>query len=362
MKFDFSYLSEALNSVFGAKLYAWDRLYSYGILLGVVCVTFVIRKSVVKFFTHWLGLHKHEEVAPQGVTNFSQPLELAFIGVVAFITLKFLPSLPMEKQLSHFFWTLIVLAICWGVFRAIHMYSGKLEKIYAAFDKGLSKEIAKVVTDILRILTIVIGTFVVLDLWEINIAALMGGVGIASAALALASQDTIKNMFGAMSIILDHSFILGEYVRIDSVEGTVEDIGLRSTLIRQNDQALIRIPNANIVNVPVMNFSRAPYRAVNLELPFEHRSDPEQLKQFIEKVKEFIRQHPLYQEKVKGPPLLVYLDKVSSDGSVVIIRFFIHKIDLESMCLIKEECLYFAKQIAKKLDLGFYRAGSSLAE
>lgn len=172
MKFDFSYLSEALNSVFGAKLYAWDRLYSYGILLGVVCVTFVIRKSVVKFFTHWLGLHKHEEVAPQGVTNFSQPLELAFIGVVAFITLKFLPSLPMEKQLSHFFWTLIVLAICWGVFRAIHMYSGKLEKIYAAFDKGLSKEIAKVVTDILRILTIVIGTFVVLDLWEINIAAL----------------------------------------------------------------------------------------------------------------------------------------------------------------------------------------------
>lgn len=352
MKFDFSYFWGASRSVF------WDKIYSYGILLGVILVAFMIRKAVVQFFAYRLRLNKNEEVAPQGMTNFSQPLELAFISVVAFITLKFLPPLPLEKQLSHFFWTLIVLAFCWGSFRAISMYSGKLQKLYDAFDKNLSKEISKVITDILRILTIVIGTFVVLDLWEINIAALMGGVGIASAALALASQDTIKNVFGAMSIILDHTFTLGEYVRIDSVEGTVEDIGLRSTLIRQNDQALIRIPNANIVNVPVMNFSRAPYRAINLELPFEHQSDPEQLKNFIEGVKKFIPQHPLYQEKVKGSPLLVYLDQVTSKGSIVIIRFFIHKMDFESMCLIKEECLYFAKQSAKKLGLAFYRTGS----
>ena len=131
---------------------------------------------------------------------------------------------------------------------------------------------------------VLIAAFVMAGLIGIDLNGLIAGLGITGLALALAARDTVANIFGAISIIIDQPFNVGDWILVEGIEGEVVEIGLRTTLIRSSADTLITIPNANLVNSPVENFSQRRFRRIQPTFEFEANSNPESLKSFCEKL------------------------------------------------------------------------------
>jgi MscS family membrane protein len=127
---------------------------------------------------------------------------------------------------------------------------------------------------------------------NINIVPLITGLGIGGLAFAFAAKDTIENFFGSIAVILDRPFEVGDWVIVGEVEGTVEELGLRSTRIRTFYNSQVTVPNATLVRATVDNLGRRTYRRWKTYLGVQYDTPPEKLLAFTEGIRELIRQHP----------------------------------------------------------------------
>jgi MscS family membrane protein len=126
----------------------------------------------------------------------------------------------------------------------------------------------------------------------INIVPLITGLGIGGLAFAFAAKDTIENFFGSVAVILDRPFEVGDWVVIGDVEGTVEELGFRSTRVRTFYNSQVTIPNAVLVRATVDNLGRRTYRRWKSTLGLQYDTPPEKLLAFSEGVRELVRRHP----------------------------------------------------------------------
>jgi MscS family membrane protein len=127
---------------------------------------------------------------------------------------------------------------------------------------------------------------------NINIVPLLTGLGIGGLAFAFAAKDTIENLFGSVAVVLDRPFEVGDWVVIGEVEGTVEELGFRSTRVRTFYNSQVTVPNAALVRAQVDNYGRRTYRRWKTTLGVQYDTSPEKLLAFTEGIRELVRQHP----------------------------------------------------------------------
>jgi MscS family membrane protein len=127
---------------------------------------------------------------------------------------------------------------------------------------------------------------------NIDIVPLLTGLGIGGLAFAFAAKDTIENFFGSIAVILDRPFEVGDWVLIGDVEGTVEELGFRSTRIRTFYNSQVTVPNASLVRAHVDNYGRRTYRRWKTFIGVQYDTPPEKLLAFTEGIRELVRQHP----------------------------------------------------------------------
>ena len=149
-------------------------------------------------------------------------------------------------------------------------------------DVAARKSLASVAEAIGRMAVVVIGVFVIAGLIGLNLNGMIAGLGITGLALALAARDSVANVFGAISIIVDQPFNVGDWIIVDGVEGEVISIGLRTTVIRSGNDTIITMPNSNITNSPVENFTMRRFRRIRPIFEFEEESDQSALKKFCD--------------------------------------------------------------------------------
>ena len=154
------------------------------------------------------------------------------------------------------------------------------------------RSLASVAEAIGRLAVVVLGVFVIAGLVGLNLNGLIAGLGITGLALALAAKDSVANIFGAISIIIDQPFNVGDWIIVDGVEGEVITIGLRTTMIRTGNDTIVTIPNSNITNSAVENFTMRRFRRIRPVFEFEEDSDESALKKFCESLCEQVLADP----------------------------------------------------------------------
>jgi len=180
---------------------------------------------------------------------------------------------------------LIVLNITWFCARFLvaflenHTYSETepAQKRALRIDARLLPVIKRIVLIIIWI----IGVMTALSNAGVKITTLIGTLGIGGIAFALAAQDTIKNIFGGVTIFTDRPFRLGDVIRYDSIEGTVRDIGLRSTRIRTSDKRMVTVPNYKIMDAAIVNVSSEQGRRVVLSLGLMINTDANRMQEAL---------------------------------------------------------------------------------
>ncbi|MDC0257181.1 mechanosensitive ion channel family protein [Crocinitomicaceae bacterium] len=173
-----------------------------------------------------------------------------------------------------------------------------VEKSESDFDDQLLPIVRKTVTAIIWIM----GVLIALSNSGFNIGAMIAGLGIGGLALALAAQDTVKNIFGGIMVFLDKPFKMSDRIKVNGMDGFVEEIGVRSTRLRTLEGRLITVPNGQFSDNPVENVTLEPTRKISNTLGLTYDTNPEQM----EKAMKLLRDIIVANDKVTDEPLISF--------------------------------------------------------
>lgn len=163
-----------------------------------------------------------------------------------------------------------------------------------------------------------LGTIMVLQLFQINVAGIVTGLGIGGLAVSMAAKDIIADMIGGFTIMSEKIFAIGDYIKSPDVEGTVEDIKFRQSLIRSPDESLVSVPNSLLTENYVVNFSRMKKRRINLTISLPHFVKNRQ----IDELKALIKSYIEGNDAVDHSPGLVVLESINGDGVNLLVRYY----------------------------------------
>ena len=163
-------------------------------------------------------------------------------------------------------------------------------------DHKFNDQLFSVIRKSLHVFVIVVATLVTAQNIGINITAIITSLSIGGLAVGLAAQDTLANLFGAVSVFADKPFRVGDQIKLDAAEGTVEGVGMRSTRVRNSEGHLVVIPNKIMGNAPITNITLRPSIKTTMNLTLMHDLPGEKVKRALAILQEIYRGHPMTQE------------------------------------------------------------------
>lgn len=259
-------------------------MLALGIMAASLVVAGLVYTIIFKVFRKW-SKRTRTGVDDIMVRKVRLPLVygILLLGVRLSFQVLYLPD-SVRNNVHKAFVLLFVLLVTWFISRLVNGLLAQFDEARESDTGQNGQRFSPVFKRLLAIVIWTIGLITGLNNAGFDVAALLAGLGIGGLALALASQDTVKNMIGGLIIILDKPFGIGDYVKVDNYEGQVEDIGLRSTRLRNTDGKQVSIPNTLFSDKPILNITREENRIVQTTLLLSYHNE----KFNIEKARETI--------------------------------------------------------------------------
>ncbi|WOG19722.1 mechanosensitive ion channel family protein [Bacteroides thetaiotaomicron] len=306
------------NELWGNTIENWG--ISILIILGAIIIVKLLSllgKKVIKPFVTGTDNHLDDVI----FYSLEAPVKFAIILLGIWIAIHRLvyPD-SFVKVVDNAYSILIVLDITWFFGR---LFSSLLQVYWGKQSNGQANKMMPIIKRTILVIVWLIGIVMALSNVGVNISALLGTLGIGGIAFALAAQDTVKNVFGAFTILTDKPFSIGDTIRVDSYEGTVVDVGVRSTKIMNYDKRIITFPNYKITDTSIVNISSEPMRRVVLNLGLTYDTTSEKMKEALELLKSI----PKRVENVSSNPsdIIAVFTEYSDSALVIMYIYFIEK-------------------------------------
>ena len=255
--------------------------------------------------------------------------------------------------------TFITIFIFWLLLQLIVPFSFVIKK----FEEQLTTALIDWTLKGLKILVIIIGIVAVLELWGIKVGPIIAGLGLLGVAVALGAQDLFKNLISGIMILMERRFKIGDVIHIaGEAEGIVEQIGFRSTLIRQFDSNLVMVPNFKFAEQSVTNYSRRINRRIRWIIGLEYRTTVEQLKNMRNQIKEFIEKDKNFKNDDKSyfSSSFVRIDSFSDSSIDMLVQCFTNVTNWNEYIKVKETLAITIKEIVENEKAGFAFPSQSL--
>ena len=244
------------------------------------------------------------------------PIVLGFFIATTYLTVDGEGVLFIDK-LNR---SLITILIFWTFHQAI----GPLSVLIKSVGDLLSKDLIDWIIKAIKILILILGLAAVLEIWGIKIGPVIAGLGLFGVAVALGAQDLFKNLISGILVLVERRFQVGDWIYVeDVIEGIVESIGFRSTVIRRFDKSLATIPNFQFAENAVINNTQITNRRISWVIGLEYRTTSEQLNNIKKEILNYIKSDKDF--KTSDDVLL----------SVKIDQFAASSIDIKLICFTK---------------------------
>jgi len=243
--------------------------------------------------------------------------------------------------------TLITIFIFW----IIHQIIEPISYILSGLDKVLTRELIGWIIKSLKILIFILGLAAVLELWGIKIGPIIAGLGLFGVAVALGAQDLFKNLISGILVLVEKRFKMGDWILVEGIiEGIVERIGFRSTVIRKFDKSLAIIPNFQFAENAVINVSQTTNWLISWIITLQYDTTVDQLKTIRNQIEEHIKQNEDFDTSIG---VAVRVDKFSDSSIDMYVRCFSKTSEWEEWLSVKEKLALEIKQIVEKNDASF---------
>jgi len=342
------------NGLFGIDI--GRILVAMAIFLGFL----LLRKTISKSILHRLGrltAKTETELDDKILTALEPPLNLLPITLGLFFARQYLgfegtAALLLDKLIR----SMVVFTIFWSFFNIILPISHLFKKLEDVFDRSLLDWFFNAARAALAL----IGAATILELWGIRVGPIIAGLGLFGVAVALGAQDLFKNLISGILILAERRFKIGDWIQVSGVvEGTVEQIGFRSTRVRRFDKAPVFVPNTLLSDNTVTNFTSMTFRRISWLVGLEYRTTVSQLRAIREKIETWITAHEGF---VNPPaaPLFVRIDNFSDSSIDLKIYCFTRTTVWGEWLERKEELICAIKEIVEKEGSGFAFPSQSL--
>jgi MscS family membrane protein len=271
----------------------WFPLWKWFLILLFIPLLIGISILVTRLFTLMLlfSMRRIAKVrADQHVVRLTGPLRILVFALVIWFV-----SLLSHSVITSSFWTyvaatLTVIGATWLCARVIDVvFKLKQSQLVAtSSDKISMVELGRKLS---KILAAIVGALVIFYIAGINIAAVLTGLGIGGIAIAFAAQKTLENLFGGIMIISDQPIRVGDFCRAGDYLGTVENIGLRSTLIRTLERTLVSVPNGQLAVMSLENFTMRDKIWFHHTLQLRYETTADQLRYILAEIRKMLYEH-----------------------------------------------------------------------
>ncbi len=338
----------------------WDE-GAYGLTYGDIVIVVAIMSAALLLrgvFAHtlvnWIlrmAAGTKTEVDDALARAIATPLKIVPVILGIYASMQVIRLDPgAESIATGIIQSILTLTIFWTLSRAVRA----LEYAFGGLRHKLSPAIVDWMVKALQFILIVLGFGAVAQQWGIAIAPLLAGLGVFGIAVGLGAQDLFKNLIAGILILGEKRFVPGEWIRVEGVvEGTVEKINFRSTLIRRFDRSPVFVPNALLSDSAVTNFTRMTHRRIRWAIGVEYRTTVSQLKYIRDEIEDWIVKDDRF-AKPPEAPLFVRVDEFNASSIDFLVYAFTKTINWGEWLEAKEDLAVAVMQIIE-------RAGTSFA-
>jgi len=218
---------------------------------------------------------------------------LLAVGVtllVGFPILDFDPD--VENVVNQATSLIAAVAMMLVAFRGIVILVDVLARRASETETMLDDSLVPLLRTSMRLFVMIVGILFVLQNLDVNVSSLVAGLGLGGLAIALAAQDTVRNLLGGLTIFADKPFEVGDWVVAEGIEGTVETVGFRSTRVRTFYNSLVSVPNGKLMDAGIDNMGQRRWRRYKTTLGVGYHTTPDQMQAFVEGIRAIIQANP----------------------------------------------------------------------
>ena len=319
--------------------------------LGIFLVFLLFRGFISKII-----INRLKKMAKKTTNKLDDTFVLAMEGparffpiVIGFFIASYYLEFSSETQsfIDNLNKSLITILIFW----LMHQFIQPVTYLLGGLEKLLTKELIGWIVKSLKILIIILGAAAVLELWGIKIGPIIAGLGLFGVAVALGAQDLFKNLISGILVLVEKRFKVGDWIIVeDIIEGIVERIGFRSTVVRKFDKSIAIIPNFQFAENAVINISETTNWIISWVITLQYNTTVDQLKKIRDEIEKYITTHKDYKTDLGHA---VRVDKFSDSSIDMYIRCFTVTDDWDEWLAVKERLAIEIKQIVEKNNASF---------
>ncbi|HZK63675.1 MAG TPA: mechanosensitive ion channel domain-containing protein [Puia sp.] len=273
---------------------------------------------------------------------------VTFISIAAIEKLRFPGALEFEiyevssRVIIHSVAKTVLIAMfIWLLLRIIDFVALLLKRKSLASGGQKDQQMVVFFRDFLKVILVIIGILMIFSIsFGFEVSKLWTGLGIAGAALALATKESIENLIASFIIFFDKPFQTGDVLKVSNVTGTVEKIGLRSTRIRTDQKTYVTVPNKQMVDSIVDNQTLRTQRKAEIRLQLDSSTPPDIIQQFIDESrnllnKTYIDNPTVYLVDISGTAFQLNIDYFTPPITVADFNGIKQKVNLEILKLLE---------------------------
>ena len=352
--FTYLFLDVWNNGVFGIN--ATDIIVSLVIFL----LFYLLRRLIARFILNRLSRivsKTSNQIDDAVIEVLDGPLKFLHVVLGFFIASSYLDVSDNNQDfLDLLNRSLITIFIFWLLHQLIIPFSFVIKN----FESKISKPLVDWTLKGLKILVIVLGAVAILELWGIRVGPVIAGLGLFGVAVALGAQDLFKNLISGIMILMEKRFTVGDVILVSGeVEGVVEQIGFRSTLVRRFDSTPVMVPNYKFAEQSVTNYTRRHHRRIRWLIGLEYRTSIDQLKNIRDEIKNLIEKDDNF-AKNQNAGFYVRIDSFSDSSIDMLVQTFTVTNDWAEFLKIKETLAVKIIEIVENNEAGFAFPSQSL--
>ena len=337
-------------------------MWQYATMLILAALGFLIHFITSRIFSFIISLIANSNLGKdrfdkKTVKRLGRILSYLLVTYMVFV---FVPVLQLPTGLVYYI--LLSLRVSRTVLfvmmalRLVSLIRSYMLFVTAQTSNPTDEHLVPIVARIINVLIVCAGFVQILSIFYVNVTAMIAGLSIGGLAIALAAQETVKNLFGSMMIYADKPFKIGDMITVGAVTGTIEDIGFRSTRIRTLDTSLISIPNGNLMNETINNLGLRKHRRYNTVINIAYHTPPTLVHSFVEGLREIALTHP----EVDKDEIYVHLNNLGPSSIDIIFVIFFNTNEWALELKWKEEIISSILELTASLGILFAYPTTSL--
>lgn len=334
--------------IFGLQL--WQLIGIMVIILVSTLIRYVFSIVFERIIIRLLDRFKQRQIGSRYLLPVTRPLGM--IVVFIFVRLAY-PTLQLSELIGFYVMMaikgLIPLYGMIALYRMVNILESYINRLVNKTESKLDDQLVPLLKKIIRLIVVIVGVLVILDNMNVPIIPLLTGLSIGGLAFALAAQDTIKNFFGSMMIFIDKPFQIGDWITSGEIDGTVEEVGFRSTRIRTFRNSLISVPNGYLADKTIDNNGLRQFRRFKTMIAIKYDTPPERIEVFVDGLREILQRHP----KTNKENHNIYLNDMGASSLDILFYIFFEAPTWSEELQFRQEIILEILKLGRELGVHF---------